>query len=74
MKRLLLVTALAAMTVGLAGCGRNGGQRWNRGAWCAPQAHTSYAPYDPVEVYDDGAVITQPAPPATLPPLPGPAR
>jgi hypothetical protein len=76
MKRLLIVTALAALTVGLAGCGRNWGQWWNRGGWCAPgnRQQTTYMPYAaPVEVYEEGDAITVPGP-ATLPPLPGPAR
>lgn len=70
MKRLMILTALAVMTVGLAGCGRNWGQWWNRGAWCGggqPQPYSAYSP-----VYEDD-VITQSVPATTVPVLPGPA-
>lgn len=76
MKRLIILTALAAMTVGLAGCGRNWGHWWNRGNWCGQsyQPQTNYMPYSgPVIVDDEGAAYTTPGP-ATLPPLPGPVR
>jgi hypothetical protein len=72
MKRLLILTALAVLVVGLSGCGRNWRNWWNRGAVCAPgQPTTTYMPAD--EVYED-SVILPPGPPATIAPLPGPVN
>jgi hypothetical protein len=76
MKRLLMLSTLALLAAGLTGCGQNRGSWWNRGAWCAPNGQSFAQPqvnYAPVDVYEDG-VITQPGPPATIAPLPGPVR
>lgn len=72
MKRLMILTALVVMTVGLAGCGRNWGRWWNRGAWCGGGQPQPYGAYSPPVYEDDGAVITNSVPAATVPVLPGP--
>ncbi|MEQ8791612.1 MAG: hypothetical protein RIC55_35445 [Pirellulaceae bacterium] len=72
MNRLLILTSLAVLAVGVSGCGRNWGQWWNRGAACAPApAHATYMPVD--EVYEEGMVFPS-GPPATIAPLPGPVN
>ena len=73
MKRLTILAVIAIFAMSVAGCGRQWGRWWNRGAFCMPQQQQTYAP---VEVYEEGAIIQQgPAPRPGLPPLPpGPVQ